>query len=253
MGCSPLVSALFANSPIHAGRESGFMTRRVEIWRHMDPDRCGLLSFVFERGFGYRDYADWALDVPMFFVVRDHEYIPATTVTFRDFLDGGFHGHRPTLGDWDLHLTTLFPEVRLKRVIEVRGSDAVPSGMICALPALWKGVLYDAQAGEAAWNLVEHLTSDQRLALLVDVARRGLAAEIAGRPVLELAREFTDIASEGLRRIGAPGEAELDETSFLDPIREYLEQGMSPGEVMLQSWRGEWQESIDRLIEASRY
>ncbi|MFP6605750.1 MAG: glutamate--cysteine ligase [Myxococcota bacterium] len=253
MGCSPLASALFANSPIHAGRESGFMTRRVEIWRHMDPDRCGLLPFVFEPDFGYRDYAEWALDVPMFFLVRDHEYIQATSVTFRRFLEAGFEGHRPTLGDWDLHLTTLFPEVRLKRVIEVRGSDAVPRDMICALPALWKGVLYDVQAGEAAWKLVEHLTADQRQTLLVDVARLGLAAEVAGRPLLELAREFTDIASEGLRRIGAPGETELDECSFLDPIREYLERGMSPAEVMLESWRGEWQGSMDRLIEASRY
>ena len=253
MGCSPLASALFANSPIHAGQESGFVTRRVEIWRYMDPDRCGLLPFIFERGFGYRDYVEWALDVPMFFVVRDHEYIQATSTTFRRFLEGGFQGHQATLGDWDIHLTTLFPEVRLKRVIEVRGSDAVPSAMICALPALWKGVLYDAQAGEAAWKLVERLTPDQRQELLVDVARRGLAAEIAGRPVLELAREFTDIASEGLRRIAAPGKTELDECSFLDPIRECLERGMSPGEVMLESWRGEWQGSIARLIAASRY
>ena len=168
-------------------------------------------------------------------------------------LEEGFQGHRATLGDWDLHLTTLFPEVRLKRVIEVRGSDAVPSGMICALPALWKGVLYDEQAGEAAWKLVEHLSLEQRQRMLVDVSRRGLAAEIDGRSILELAREFTDIASEGLRRIGEPGETELDETSFLDPIREHLERGMSPGEVTLESWRGEWQGSMTRLIEASRY
>ncbi len=253
MGCSPLASALFANSPIHAGQESGFVTRRVEIWRHMDPDRCGLLPFIFERDFSYRDYAEWALDVPMFFLVRDHEYIQASSITFRRFLEEGFQGHRATLGDWDVHLTTLFPEVRLKRVIEVRGSDAVPRDMICALPALWKGVLYDAQAGEAAWKLVEGLTPDQRQELLVDVARRGLAAEIASRRVLELAREFTDIASEGLRRIRAPGESEPDECSFLDPIREHLERGMSPGEVILESWRGEWQGSMDRLIAASCY
>ncbi len=253
MGCSPLASALFANSPIHAGKESGFVTRRVEIWRHMDPDRCGLLPFIFECDFGYRDYAEWALDVPMFFLVRGHEYIRASSITFRRFLEEGFQGHRATLGDWDVHLTTLFPEVRLKRVIEVRGSDAVPRGMICALPALWKGVLYDAQAGEAAWKLVEGLTPDQRQELLVDVARRGLAADIASQRVLELACEFTDIASEGLRRIRAPGESEPDECSFLDPIREHLERGMSPGEVILESWRGEWQGSVGRLIEASRY
>lgn len=253
MGCSPLSSALFANSPIHEGGESGFVTRRVAIWRDMDPDRCGLLPFVFEPGFGYRHYVEWALDVPMFFLVRDKRYRQATSVTFRQFLERGFEGERATLGDWDTHLTTLFPEVRLKRVIEVRGSDAVPSGMICALPALWKGVLYDSQAGEAAWKLVDHLTFSEREALLVDVARRGLAAEAGGRRVLDLAREFVDISSEGLRRIAAPGETEPDECSFLDPVREYLDRGASPGEVTLESWRGEWGGSIDKLIEASRY
>ena len=253
MGCSPLSSALFANSPIHLGKESGFVTRRVEIWRHMDPDRCGLLPFIFEPEFGYRDYAEWALDIPMFFVVRDKRYIQATSVTFRRFMDEGFEGHRATLGDWDTHLTTLFPEVRLKRVIEVRGSDAVPSEMICALPALWKGVLYDSQAGEAAWKLVENLTPQQREELLVDVARRGLGAWVGDRSVLELAHEFVDIALEGLRRIAAPGETELDECSFLDPIRAHLERGASPGQVTLESWRGEWGGSMDRLIEASRY
>jgi glutamate--cysteine ligase len=253
MGCSPLTSALFANSPIHEGQESGFVTRRVEIWRDMDPDRCGLLPFVFEPGFGYRDYAEWALDVPMFFVVRDHHYLRATSVTFREFVENGFEGHRATLGDWDTHLTTLFPEVRLKRVIEVRGTDAVPREMICALPALWKGVLYDSQAGEAAWKLVEHLRFEERQELLVDVARRGLAAEVGGRAVLDLAREFVAISSEGLQRIGEPGETEPDECSFLDPLLAHLERGASPGEMILEAWRGEWGGSIDRLIEASRY
>ncbi len=253
MGCSPLVSAIFANSPISAGKENGFVSRRVEIWRNMDPDRCGLLPFVFHADFGYRDYAEWALDVPMFFVVRDHQYLPAKATTFRGFLEKGLRGQRATLGDWDTHLTTLFPEVRLKRVIEVRGTDAVPPGLICALPALWKGVLYDTQAREAAWKLVERFGAQEREALLADVARRGLAASAAGRPVLELARHFVDISAEGLRRIAERGETDLDERSFLDPIRELLERGQSPGEVYLASWRGEWHGSLDRLIEASRY
>lgn len=252
MGCSPVVSAIFANSPLHAGRESGFVTRRVEIWRHMDPDRCGTLPFVFESGFGYRDYAEWALDVPMFFVVRDKHYLPAAPMTFRHFLAHGFQGHHATLGDWDTHLTTLFPEVRLKRVIEVRGADAVPPGLICALPAIWKGVLYDAQACEAAWKLVDRFTSEQREQLLADVPRRGLAASAAGRPILHLARELTEISSEGLRRIAAR-DGVSDERSFLDPIREVLERGASPGEVILAAWRDEWQGSVDRLIEACRY
>jgi glutamate--cysteine ligase len=252
MGCSPLVSAIFANSPITAGKENGFVSRRVEIWRNMDPDRCGILPFVFEADFGYREYTEWALDVPMFFVVRDQEYLPASAISFRDFIREGFRGHRATVGDWDTHLTTLFPEVRLKRVIEVRGADAVPPGLICALPALWKGVLYDDRAGEAAWQLVAHLGMEEREALLADVARRGLASTAAGRPVLELAREFVDIAAQGLREIGERHDG-ADERSFLDPILEVLERGQSPGEAFLASWRGEWQGSLDRLIAAARY
>jgi glutamate--cysteine ligase len=244
---------MFANSPLEEGRESGFVTRRVDVWRHMDPDRCGLLPFVFESDFGYRDYAEWALDVPMFFVVRDHHYTRATHLTFRLFMESGFEGHRATIGDWNTHLTTLFPEVRLKRVIEVRGSDAVPSGLTCALPALWKGVLYDAQACEAAWKLVAQWSAADREAGLEDVARRGLGASIGGRPVLELAREFTDVAAEGLRRIAERGESEADERSFLDPIRDHLDRGASPGEVILEAWRGEWAGDLDRLIEHSRY
>jgi glutamate--cysteine ligase len=253
MGCSPLSSALFANSPIRAGKESGFVTRRVEIWRHMDPDRCGLLPFVFEDDFGYEQYANWALDIPMFFLVRDHRYRQATDVSFRQFLEDGFEGERATLDDWDLHLTTLFPEVRLKRVIEVRGSDVVPAGLICALPALWKGILYDDEACEAAWNLVEHQTISERQALLADVARGGLGAEVAGRSVLELAREFTDISAEGLRRIAERGETDADERSFLDPIREVLDRGKSPGEVILDSWRGAWAGDLEQLIAVTRY
>jgi glutamate--cysteine ligase len=253
MGCSPLSSALFANSPLTGGRENGFVSRRVEIWRHMDPDRCGLLPFVFEQDFGYRDYAEWALDVPMFFVVRHHEYIPAAPLTFRRFISEGFRGHRATLGDWEVHLTTLFPEVRLKRIIEVRGSDAVPSDLTCALPALWKGIFYDPQACEAAWKLVDRFSVAQRQELLADVARRGLSAQAAGRPVLDLVRELVDISGEGLRRIAERSGTGIDERSFLDPAREVIERGMSPGEVILARWRGEWGRSMDRLVEAGRY
>jgi glutamate--cysteine ligase len=253
MSCSPLSSAIFANSPLTAGKENGFATRRVEIWRHMDPDRCGLLPFVFREDFSYERYTEWAIDVPMFFLVRDHEYIQATATTFRRFMEDGFQGHQATLGDWDVHLTTLFPEVRLKRVIEVRGSDAVPPGLICALPALWKGILYDAQSCEAAWKLMERFDFAEREEMLEDIARRGLAATAAGRPVLDLARDFASMAEDGLRRIAERGETEADERSFLDPVLEVLDRGASPAEVILESWRGEWQGSMKRLIEASEY
>jgi len=253
MACTPLVSAIFANSSLSLGRENDFVSKRVEIWRDVDPERCGLLHFVFEPDFGYRRYAEWALDVPMFFVVRDHHYIPAQGTTFRRFLREGFAGHEAALEDWDLHLTTLFPEVRLKRIIEVRGADVVPRGLVCALPALWKGVLYDLEACEAAWRLVSAWSLEEREAALTEAARGGLSARVAGRPVLELAGELTDISAEGLRRIFERGGTDADERRFLDPVREQLALGKSPGQEILDLWRGDWSGSVERLIEYTRY
>jgi glutamate--cysteine ligase len=253
MGVTPLVSAIFANSSLYAGKASGFVSRRMHIWRHTDPDRCGLLPFVFEPGFGYGDYVEWALDVPMFFVYRDDAYLPARGTTFRRFLEKGFEGHHPTLSDWDLHLTTLFPEVRLKQFLEVRGADAVPAGLICALPALWKGLLYDAGALEAAWALVADWSLPAREAALEAVARHGLAAEVAGHPILPLARELAAIASEGLARIAHAGVRDPDERSYLDSVQEILESGRSPGQHVLDHWEGDWSRSVARLIEYARY
>lgn len=252
-GVTPVVSALFANSSLAAGKPSGLVSRRLHIWRHTDPDRCGLLPFVFEPGFGYARYVEWALDVPMFFALRSGRYIPARGRTFRQFLEEGLEGERATLRDFDMHLTTLFPEVRIKRWMEVRGADAVPPGMICALPALWKGLLYDAEAREAAWSLVADWSFPERTAALEAVARRGLAAEVAGRSVLALARELVAIAEEGLRRIGHSGESGPDERGFLAPLHEQLELGRSPGEVLLEHWDGDWHRSVRRLIEYARY
>ena len=176
MGCTPLVSALFANSPLSAGTENGFVTKRLAIWQDTDPDRCGLLPFVFESGFGYARYAEWALDVPMFFLIREGRYIPARGLDFRTFMEKGLEGHRAQLSDWDMHLTTLFPEVRLKQIIEVRGADAVPRELTCALPAIWKGILYDAEALAEAWDLVSSFTFEERVEAqaerLVVVVRR---------------------------------------------------------------------------------
>jgi glutamate--cysteine ligase len=253
MGVSPLVSALFANSSLYLGKPSGFVSRRVHIWRHVDPERCGLLPFVFETGFGYAHYVEWALDVPMFFVLREGRYLPSGGMTFRRFLAEGFEGAAATLKDWNLHLTTLFPEVRLKQFLEVRGADAVPPELICALPALWKGLLYDGGAREAAWRLVADWQFPEREAALEAVARRGLAAEVAGRPVLPLARELVAIAREGLARIGDGAGGESDERSFLDPLQAVAEHGKSPGEEVLLRWESEWERSPARLIEYARY
>jgi len=252
-GTQALVSAIFANSSLSEGKANGFVSRRLNAWDYTDPDRCGLLPFVFEPDFGYRSYVEWALDVPMFFVVRDGRYSPGGGHTFRQFLERGVDGLRPTMADFDLHLTTVFPDVRLKRFIEVRGADAVPPGLTCSLPALWKGVLYDGEARAAAWQLVAGASWDERLAARGDVARRGLAAAFAGRPVLELARELAAIAREGLRRIAHAGRRDADESAYLDPIDEQLALGRSPGEEVLERWEGEWGRSLDRLIDYARY
>jgi glutamate--cysteine ligase len=189
----------------------------------------------------------------MFFLVRDGSYRSVGGITFRSFLERGFEGERATLGDFDRHLTTLFPDVRLKRILEVRTADAVPSGLICALPALWKGVLYDDDARAAAWELVAGWSQEEREAAMEAVARAGLAARIGGRPALELARELVGIASEGLRGIGAVGPVDRDERCFLEPVRAQLALGKSPGEVIRERWEGEWNRSLERLIAHARY
>jgi len=254
---TPVVSALFANSSISGGRENGFASKRLVIWRDTDPDRCGLIPWVFDPEFGYERYVEWALDVPMFFLIRDHAYYPAGGVTFRQFMDRGFEVdgevHRPTVRDWDMHLTTLFPDVRIKRIIEVRGADTVPRAHICALPALWKGILYDADALEATRELLADVGTEALDVGQLDVAKRGLRADMAGRKVLDLARELVTISDTGLGRILADGWSTHDERHFLDPLREQIEKGVSPGEEIATRWRDEWNGDREKLIEATRY
>ena len=253
LAITPVVSSVFANSSLVAGKASGFVSRRMHIWRHTDPDRTGGLPWAYREGIGYRDYVEWALDAPVFFVLRDDRYLPLGRKSFRQFMKEGHEGHAATLADFDLHLTTVFPDVRLKRFIEVRGTDAVPPGLTCSLPALWKGLLYDAGALEATAALVADWRPEEVEAGYQDVARRGLAAELRGLPVVEWAREITDLASEGLARIGDLNDSGEDERRFLEPVREQLELGRSPGEVVLERWEGEWGRSPDRLIEYARY
>ena len=253
MATSPVISALFANSSISEGKPNGFASRRIEIWRDTDPDRCGILDFVFLPEFGYRHYIDWALDIPMFFVIRDQQYRPAHHLTFRQFMEHGLAGERATNGDWDTHLTTLFPEIRLKRIIEVRGTDAVSRELTCALPAVWKGILYDAGAREAAWSLTGGFSAAERDAGLADVARRGLSAEIAGQRVIDLARELVALSAAGLKAMSSRGMADRSEDDFLDPLLEVIERGQSPGEELAARWSGEWGGSMDRLIDCVKY
>jgi len=252
LAVSPIVSAIFANSSLSDRKANGFVSRRMHAWTDTDPDRCGMLPIAFEPDFGYRRYVEWALDVPMFFLVRDGRYEPAYDMTFRQFLENGRGGERATLLDFDRHLTTLFPEVRIKQFIEVRCADAVPPGLTCSLPALWKGILYDETARAAAASLVD-ASPAEREAAMEAVSRQGLAARYAGHPVLGLARDLAELARGGLERIGHAGPNAPDESIFLDPIFAQLSLGMSPGQVVLECWEGAWERSFERLIEYARY
>jgi glutamate--cysteine ligase len=234
MSVTSLLTAIYANSPIVDGQVSEFASYRAEIWRFTDPDRCGLLPFAFEDGCMFRRYTEWALDVPMFFVYRGG-YVPARGTTFRQFMHNGFDGHHATIDDWALHLSTLFPEARLKKFLEVRGCDSGSVAMICALGPLSRGLLYDSTGRSEATALTARLDFAERLDLQRDVARRGLAATLGGssRTVGELAKELVAIAADGLRR-EAP-----DEIPLLEPLREIVETGRMPAASVVDLWQHE--------------
>ncbi len=257
LAASPIITALYANSSVSDGVPNGFESRRAWVWRHTDPDRCGFLPFVFEDGWGegtaYVRYVEWALDVPMFFLVRDERHIPMGGRTFRDFLAGGFESERATLADWHIHLTTLFPEARLKRVIEVRGADAVPPKLVCGLPAFWKGLFHDEDALAAAEERIGKWTHAQVDALHGEVARSGLKADAPDAPILAVARELVDLSAQGLKRLGDRNRAGQDESLFLGPLYEIIDRGTSPGRYLLECWDGAWSRRIDLLVEYARY
>jgi len=253
LGLAPVVSALYANSPLAEGRPTGAVSERMRIWRATDPDRCGGIPFVFDPDFGYRRYMDWALDVPMFFVLRAGRYLPLRGKTFRRFMAEGHDGERATLADWNRHLTTVFPDVRLKRVLEVRGADAGPADLACSVPALWKGVLYDPDARQAAWELVSDWSAEERETAYQEAARLGLAGEVGGRKLLDLARELVALAAAGLARAALLDDAGRDERRWLEPAERQVALGRSPGAQVVERWEGAWQGSPARLIDATRY
>jgi glutamate--cysteine ligase len=256
LALQPVATALFANSPFSEGKPNGFLSYRSHIWTDTDPDRTGQIPFVFEDGFGFERYVDYALDVPMYFVYRDGEYLDATGLSFRDFLDGKLAllpGEKPTMKDWEDHLTTLFPEVRLKQFLEMRGTDGGPWRRLCALPALWVGVLYDAAACAAAWELCKDWSAQDRAELMAGVARQGIKFEFKGRSVAELAADVIAIASDGLKarhRTDAFGD---DERHFLSAVRLVLEDGRTPAEELLEAYENRWNHSIDPVFEEYAY
>ena len=254
MALSPVAVAIFANSPVSAGRHNGYLSERAAYWQDMDPDRCGIFPEVFEAGWGFRQYVERILDTPMFFIERGGTLIDYGGRSFREFVTRGLDGHVATMADFELQLSTLFPEARLKRVIEVRGADAGPTNMLCALPALWKGILYDAQARKDAWTLVERWSQAERTALWADVSHHALDARIGGTRLLDIAQALLRIAQASLKRQACLSPRGNDETYYLQGMDHYLfEEERCPGAGLLEKWRGEWAGDVRQLIAASRY
>jgi len=251
LALQPLATALFANSPFTEGKPNGFLSYRSHIWSDTDPHRTGMLPFVFEDGFGYERYVDYMLDVPMYFVFRDGKYIDAAGQSFRDFLDGklpALPGERPTISDWTDHLSTAFPEVRLKSFLEMRGADGGPWNRICALPALWVGLLYDQTALDAAWDLVKGWSMEEREALRNAVPKLALDAPLPGGGRLgDIAREVLEIARGGLAARGRLNSSGDNETGFLDPLHEIAATGRVPAQRLLDLYHGEWQGDLSRI------
>ncbi len=255
LALQPLATALFANSPFTEGKPNGFLSYRSYIWTDTDPARTGMASFVFEQGFGYDRYVEYMLDVPMYFVFRDGKYIDAAGLSFRDFLDGKLSvlpGERPLASDWVDHLSTAFPEVRLKSFLEMRGADGGPWNKICALPAFWVGLLYDQTALDAAWDLVKDWDMEGRERLRAEVPKLGLDAPLPGGGTLkDIAAEVLAISRAGLNarnRLNSMGDTEA---GFLNPLDEIVSSGKVPAQRLLDKFHGEWGGDISRVYELS--
>jgi glutamate--cysteine ligase len=255
LALQPVATALFANSPFREGRANGFLSYRSHIWTDVDNARAGMLPFVFEDGFGFEGYVDYALDVPMYFVYRDGRYIDVAGKSFRDFLARRIPevAHiEPTMSDWADHLTTIFPEVRLKRYLEVRGADGGTWRRICGLPALWTGIFYDPVSLDAAWDLVKDWTAEEREAMRDAVPKLAFKTPFRNTTVLSLAREMLTIATAGLeRRVAEHGGR--SEVGFLEPLQTLVDRGYTRAEELLAGFHGEWKGDLCRLFDAYNF
>jgi len=255
LALQPVATALFANSPFTEGLPNGFLSFRSEVWRDTDNARSGMLPFAFEDGMGFERYVDYALDVPMYFVKRD-DYIDVSGMSFRDLMDGKLPGHpelRATLSDWVNHVSTIFPEVRLKRFLEMRGSDAGPWRRLPAHPAFWVGILYDDVSLDAAWDIVKDWSAEERQKLRDDVPRAGFAAKIRDRRMLDLARECMRLAEAGLKRRARLDHDGRDETRYLRPLQEFVARGITPAEELLEKYYGPWGKSVESVFDEYAY
>ena len=258
LALQPVATVLFANSPFIDGKPNGHKSWRSRVWRDLDASRTGMLPFVFEDGFGFEAWVQYALDVPMYFVYRNGEYIDALGQSFRDFLKGelpALPGEKPTLSDWADHLTTAFPEARVKKYIEMRGADGGPWRRLCALPAFWVGLTYDQTALDAAWDIAKGWDAETREALRVAASVDGLQAEVGSIRMHDLARELVAISEAGLKARAKPGAGGLipDETHFLNALKESIESGQTPADELLAKYHGEWGGDLTRIYEENKY
>jgi glutamate--cysteine ligase len=248
LALQPVATALFASSPFFDGTLNGHKSWRSRIWRGLDNSRTGMLPFAFDEGFGFQAYVDWVLDVPMYFVYRDGKYINALGQSFRDFLKGelpALPGEKPTLSDWADHMTTVFPEARVKKYIEMRGADCGDAAHISALPAFWVGLMYDQTALDAAWDLVKGFDVDTREGLRVDASVRGLQAEVDGVRMMDLARASVALSQAGLAGRG------LGEERYLAPLVQSLDTGKTQADRWLDLYHGAWGGDLTPIYEAS--
>jgi glutamate--cysteine ligase len=252
LALQPVATALFANSPFTEGKPNGWLSYRAHIWTDTDPDRTGMLDFVFEDGFGFERYAQYVADTPMYFVKRRGRYIDVAGRSFREFMEGRLDevpGDRATIKDWADHTTTIFPEVRLKRWLEMRGADSGPEARLNALSALWVGLLYDEAALDAALELCRRWSSEDRARLREDAARVGLKAEAGGRPLQAVTKDVLGIAREGLSRRARAGRSAMDETPYLAPLDEIADTGVTPAERLLDLYNGAWRGDVRSAFE----
>src|SRR5215468_9305975 len=256
LALQPVGTALFANSPFTEGKPNGFLSMRSEIWRDTDPNRSGLLPWAFEPGMGFERWVDYALDVPMYFIKRGDSYIDVAGQSFRDLMAGrlaALPGERATLSDWSNHLTTIFPEVRLKRYLEMRGADAGPRRRLASLPAFWVGLLYDDAALGAAWDLVKDWTAEERQKLRDDVPKLALRAAIRGRSVRDIAKDCLSIARAGLARRGRLDIGGRDETRHLETLDDIVARGITPAEELIEKFKGPWGGSVEPVFSEQAY
>ena len=250
LALQPLATALFANSPFLEGKPNGYLSFRSHVWEDTDNARAGMLPFAFEDGFGFERFVEYALDVPMYFVIRDGKFVSCVGESFRKFLNGRMErlpGEIPTMRDWADHLTTIFPEVRLKKYLEMRGSDVGKGPLQCALPALWAGLLYEEDSLEAAWQLVKPATAEQRQKLRHDVPKLGLKAQFMGRPLQDIAKQVLAMAHNGLKSRG------FGEEAYLGILDEEAESGLTQADRLLELYNGQWKGDISHVFKAAAF